>query len=89
MDERLDKHQERLIRDINEEITTLFEKTLDYAEVAVPNVEQYKRLRSKILRVGNNCIRNINKVVATHYAVKFVPTSETIIESRLGNAAKD
>ena len=89
MVEKVDKHKEKLMRDINEEVTTLFEKTLDYAEVAVPNVEQYKRLRSKILRVGNNCIRNIGKVVSTRYTVKFEPGTETIIETKLGSAVKD
>jgi len=89
MVEKVDKHKEKLMRDVNEEVTILFEKTLDYAEVAVPNVEQYKRLRSKILRVGNNCIRNINKIIAARYLVKFDPPTETIIETKLGNTAKD
>jgi len=89
MVEKVDKHKEKLMRDITEEVTSLFEKALDYAEVAVPKVEQYKRLRSKILRVGNNCIRNINKVVGTNYIVRFDPPTETIIESKLGNSAKE
>jgi len=89
MNEKVDKHEEKLIRDLSEEVTVLFEKSLDYAEVAIPNTEQYKRYRSKILRVGNNCIRNMTKVIHNYYSVKFNAPSETIIETRLGSSAKD
>ena len=89
MDEKVDKHQEKLIKDIKENITTLFEKALDYAEVAIPNVDQYKRYRSKILRVGNNCLRDIDKLIKSSYEVKFVSPNETIIETKLGNQVKD
>jgi len=80
MVEKVDKHKDKLIRAVSEEITVLFEKVLDYAEVAVPNGEQYKKLRSKILRVGNNCIRNIGKEINTRYVVEYDPPGETIIE---------
>jgi hypothetical protein len=89
MAEKVDKHKEKLMRDISEEVTTLFEKTLDYAEVAVTNTEQYKKLRSKILRHGNNCIRNISRTVSNNYTVRFEPPAETIIESRIANAVKE
>ena len=82
MKEIQDKHKEKLIKTVSEEVTTLFEKVLDYAEVAVPNAEQYKKLRSKILRVGNNCIRNVSKEINLHYEVKYIPSAETIIESK-------
>lgn len=81
----IDKHKEKLIKVVTDEVTTLFEKVLDYAEVAVPNSDQYKKLRSKILRVGNNCIRNISKEVALHYNVKYIPPTETVIESKLAS----
>jgi len=79
---KVDKHKEKLIRAISDEITVLFEKVLDYAEVAVPNNDQYKKLRSKILRVGNNCIRNVNKEINVRYDVKYNPPAETIIETK-------
>lgn len=79
---KVDKHKEKLIRAISEEITVLFEKVLDYAEVAVPNNDQYKKLRSKILRVGNNCIRNVGKEINVRYDVKYNPPAETIIETK-------
>ncbi len=83
MDEKIDKHKDKLIRDISVEITVLFEKILDYAEVAVPNGDQYKKLRSKILRHGNNCIRNISKEITIRYDIKYEPSAETIIEARI------
>ena len=76
------------MRDISDEVTALFEKVLDYAEVAVPNNDQYKKLRSKILRVGNNCIRNISKEVNTRYDIKYIPPAETIIEARISEKVK-
>jgi hypothetical protein len=78
--EKADKHKDKLIKDISEEVTSLFEKVLDYAEVAVPNSDQYRKLRSKILRVGNNCIRRIDKEIRARYEVQYVPPAETIIE---------
>lgn len=86
MTDKVDKHKEKLHRAISDEITVLFEKVLDYAEVAVPNNDQYKKLRSKILRVGNNCIRNVKKEIDTRYDVKYNPPAETIIETKISKA---
>lgn len=83
MIDKIDKHKEKLNRAISDEITVLFEKVLDYAEVAVPNNDQYKKLRSKILRVGNNCIRNVKKEIDVRYDVKYIPPAETIIETKI------
>ena len=80
MGEKVDRHKEKLNESVKLEITNLFERVLDYAEVAVPNSDQYRKLRSKILRVGNNCIRNINKEINSHYNIKYIATAETIIE---------
>jgi hypothetical protein len=74
-----DRSKEKLMRDLEDEITRLFEQTLDYAQVACSTQDTYKVLRSKILRVGNNCIRNVRKRVG-HYDVEFVPQTEEIIE---------
>jgi len=78
--EKVDKHKEKLIRAVADEVTALFEKVLDYAEVAVPNSEQYKKLRSKILRIGNNCRRNIAKEITNHYSVTYIAPGEVVIE---------
>lgn len=80
MTDKIDRHKEKLIRGITDEVTVMFEKILDYAEVAVPNHDQYKKLRSKVLRVGNNCIRNIGKEINSRYIIKYDPPAETIIE---------
>lgn len=85
--EKVDKHKAKLKDVIHNEVTVMFEKVLDYTEVAV-NSDQYKRLRSKILRVGNNCIRNINKEIDTRYNVEYNPPAETIVEVRHGNTTK-
>ena len=77
---KIDKHREKMDRMVKDEVTKMFEKVLDYAEVAVPNNDQYRKLRSKILRVGNNCIRNIQKDVEKHYDVKYKALAETIVE---------
>lgn len=74
-----ERSKERLLRDLEDEVTRLFEQALDYAQVACPTQDTYKVLRSKILRVGNNCIRNMKKKVQ-HYDIEFIPQSEDIIE---------
>jgi hypothetical protein len=73
-----ERSKERLKNELKEEVTKLFESALDYAEVACPK-ETYKALRSKILRVGNNCIRNTEKRLQK-YEVEFIPQTEEIIE---------
>jgi hypothetical protein len=76
-----EKSKDKLIRELEGEVTKLFEQALDYAQVACPTKDTYAVLRSKILRVGNNCIRNVKKRVQ-HYDVEFVPQTEEIIEVR-------
>ena len=73
------KSRDKLNRVVEEEVTKLFESVLDYAQVACPTADTYKVLRSKILRVGNNCIRNIKKKTA-HYEVEYIPVGEEIVE---------
>lgn len=51
---------EELKAKVVEEVTQMFEGVLDFAQVACPE-SQYKPLRSKILRLGNDCIRNIHR----------------------------
>ena len=80
VEERTNKHKEKLIRDVANHVTVLFERVLDFTEVAVPNNDQYKKLRSKILRIGNNCIRDIGKEINNNYDVIYKAPAETIIE---------
>jgi hypothetical protein len=73
------KSKDKLNRMMEEEVTKLFESVLDYAQVACPTPDTYKVLRSKILRVGNNCIRTLKKRL-DQYDVEYKATSEDIIE---------
>jgi len=75
-----DKNKDKLKREVKDEVTTLFEKVLDYAQVACPTPDTFKVLRSKVLRVGNDCIRNIHKNVDLHYDVSYIAPGEDIIE---------
>jgi len=74
-----DKSREKFNRVIESEVTSMFEQILDYTQIAVPTADIYKALRSKILRVGNNCIRNLKSEIQ-HYNIEFNPTSEDFIE---------
>lgn len=73
-----DKSKDRLINEMRQEVTKMMESTLDYAEVACPNTT-FKQLRSKILRVGNNCMRSLEKVYS-NYDVTYTNITEEIIE---------
>ncbi len=74
-----DMGRESLKKQIKEEVTTMFESALDYAQVACPTPEVFKVLRGKILRAGNDCIRSLHSK-AEHYNVEKKVTSEDIIE---------
>lgn len=74
-----EKSREKLFKDTEVEIIKLFEQVLDYAQVACPTKDTYTVLRSKILRVGNNCIRNVKKNLQ-HYDVEYVAQLEEIVE---------
>jgi len=74
-----DRSRDKLTKEMESEITNLFEQALDFAEVACATKDTYKVLRSKILRVGNNTIRNVKKKIQ-HYDVEFVSQTEDFIE---------
>ena len=73
------KHSKKLKDSVQEEITFLFEQVLDFAQVACPE-SNFKALRSKVLRVGNNCIRSIHKKIDDFYEVKYKAPAEDMIE---------
>ena len=74
-----ERSREKIKKEAEEEITKMFESILDYAQVACPTPDTYKVLRSKVLRVGNNCIRSL-KLKFDHYEIEFIPLTEDIIE---------
>jgi len=73
----VDKKQlEEMVR---KEITKLFESVLDYTVIAVPDNNAFKPLRGRILRIGNDCIRNIISELS-NYEVTCLEINEDIIE---------
>ena len=53
---------EDLKDEIKKEITKMFEYVLDMAQVAIPP-DNYKVFRSRVLRAGNDCIRNLSHFI--------------------------
>ena len=74
-----DRNREKLGRDLDAQVTQMFEQILDYAQVACATPDTFKVLRSKILRVGNNCIRNQRKKLQ-EYDIKYNASTEDVIE---------
>ena len=72
------KSKARLNNEMRQEVTKMMESALDYAEVACPK-DTFKQLRSKILRVGNNCMRSLEKTF-DNYDVVYTNVTEEIIE---------
>ena len=80
MADRSTKSREKLTHEMRAEVTKMMERTLDYAEVACPR-DTFKQLRSKVLRVGNDCMRNLTKTF-DNYSMTYTKISEEIIEFR-------
>jgi len=73
-----DRNAKKLKEMIAQEVTAMFEATLDFAQVACPEAN-FKPLRSKILRVGNNCIRNISKNIDDYFKVEYKAPAEDVV----------
>ena len=82
MEEKLERSKHKLKRDIENEITSLFHQVLDISEVAIGDAYRYKSFRAKVLRFGNDAIRDVKKILDRNYTVEFVPTNEDIVEVR-------
>jgi hypothetical protein len=80
MDRSLDRHKEKMYKVIDNEVTALFEIILNYAEVALTNKYQYDKFRSKVLKAGNECKRNLKNKVRKDFDIRFIGTSEDLIE---------
>lgn len=68
----------KLVESMKEEVTHMMEKTLDFTHVAC-HKDNFQQLRSKILRIGNDCMRNLEKEVRS-YDVCYTRIGEEIIE---------
>ena len=87
MEEKINNHELNgkgaLVKFVRREVTKMMEQSLDFAHVACP-VEHFKQLRSKILKAGNNCMRNIEKDLYK-YDVRCGNVNEEIIEFNTKN----
>ena len=73
-----EKSRKKLQQVMRREVTKMMEQSLDFADVACSK-DNFKQLRSKILRVGNNCIRDLEKELNS-YTVKYNNVIEELIE---------
>ena len=79
MDKKEDRSRGKLESAISKEVTKMFESMLDYAQVAVPTKDTFQVLRSKILRAGNDCIRNLCANLDS-YKIKYEAKTEDVVE---------
>ena len=74
-----DKNRKKLEEMVNKEVTKMFENILDYTQVACPNNETFKVLRSRILRAGNDCIRRLCSSL-DYYSIEYKGRNEDLVE---------
>ena len=79
-EEKLERSKDYLKKEIAEKITGLFDQILDISEVAIGDPQRYKPFRAKVLRSGNDAIREVKKLLDRNYNVEYVPSREDIIE---------
>jgi len=79
-DRTLERSKEKLKRDLEKRIMKGVDEILDIAEVAIGDSQRYKPFRSKVLRAGNNAVRDLKSDLDQYYKVVFVPVNEDIIE---------
>jgi hypothetical protein len=73
------RSKEKLQKYIRNEITKIFSSVLDYAEVAVDGKERYTNFRSKVLKISNDSIRDIERELALRYTVNYIPPAEDVV----------
>jgi hypothetical protein len=78
--DKLERSKDRLKRDVEKEITQLFDQILDISEVAIGDPQRYKPFRAKVLRSGNDAIREVKKLLDRNYTVEFIPSREDFVE---------
>lgn len=79
-DKALERSKDKLKRDAEKIVIALFHSILDISEVAIGDPQRYKPFRSKVLRAGNDAIRDMKKMLDRDYKVLYVPTTEDIVE---------
>ena len=79
-DKVLERSKDKLKKDSEKLITGLFDHILDISELAIGDPIRYKAFRSKVLRAGNDAIREVKKLLDKDYRVLYVPCNEDIVE---------
>lgn len=76
----LERSKDKFKRDTEKIITIFFDHILDISEVAIGDPIRYKAFRSKVLRAGNDAIREVKKNLDKNYKILYIPSNEDIIE---------
>ena len=71
-----DKGKERLKTGIEREVRSIQKQVLDYAELVIPNREQYQQFRRKVLDVTNDVRRNLELDIDINYKIEYTPATE-------------
>lgn len=74
-----DRSKEKLNKYIELRIKKLFTGVLDYTELTTDSEKAWQTLRSRILKLSNDTIRDIKREVDISYDVSYVPHGEDVI----------
>jgi hypothetical protein len=80
MDEHYqDRSKQKLNKFVDARVRRLLSGILDYTEVSVEGTERWKALRSRVLKLSNDAIRDIVRELEESYEVSYIPKAEDII----------
>lgn len=78
--DKAQRDADKLKRDIEKRVIAALDDILSISEVAIGDPQRYKAFRSKVLRSGNDAIRDVKRLLDVNYQVVFIPTNEDIIQ---------
>lgn len=73
-----DRSKEKLNKYIEQRVKKLFTGVLDYTELTVDSEKSWQTLRSRILKLSNDTIRDMKRELDS-YDVSYIPRSEDVI----------
>lgn len=79
-----ERARKKLVKFCGKKITEVFDGSLSYIEMFLDDA-QYAKVRSKILRIGNNAIRSITTEINDHYGVDYDSRMDTVVKVKEGN----
>ena len=82
------KAKDKLVKFCGAKIIRVFDGALSYIEVLLDE-NQYKKVRSRILRIGNNAIRELEQEITDHYEVSYDSKIVDVIKVREGKDEKE